>query len=239
MNSKHIQLATQVSNQSYANILLSANALPRNANHLEDLAKDFDEDDNRFGAYVVEIRDYLDQPHLSRPLCVMVGGYQTVVRAALCLAPVAELIYEMKNKRRGGPSNYIHIIKVPTSFDFLEGLHRDDGQYMSFLEFSNSRTPVDTNVLLSEYTGDDADNEDHIKGFLYGEEHHKILITECDHTDICAVKYDELYFGEEDQDEAEAVAYRCYLNSKGFYADATLRDHFSRPLGKRRASLTY
>lgn len=235
---RYLELATNVSNQSYGNVLLSAFALPRNKRQLEDIAKTFDTDDNRYGVFLVEIRNQ-QNAHITTPVAIMQGDYQTVLRAALCLAPVAELYYALPHNRRNLLENSVHVIRVPTGFDFMEIVHKDDGKFMSFAEFSASRTAVDTNMLLSEYTGDDADNEDHIKGFLYGEENYKILITECDHTDICAVKYDDLYFGEEDQDEAEAVAYRCYLNSKGYYADATLRDHFTRPLGKRRVSLTY
>lgn len=235
---RYLELATNVSNQSYCNVLLSALALPRNKRQLEDIAKTFDTEDNRYGVFVVEIRN--DQnAHITTPVAIMAGEYQTVLRAALCLAPVAELYYKLPHNRRNCLENSVHIIRVPSGFDFMEFVHKDDGQFMSFAEFSASRTAMDPNALNSDYTGDDADNEDHIKGFLYGEENYKILITECDHTDICAVKYGDLIFGEENQDEAEAVAYRCYLNSKGYYSDATLADHFDRPLARRRVSLTY
>lgn len=234
---KHIQLATAVSNQSYGNVLLSAFALPRNAKYLEDLAKTFDTEDDRWGVFVVELRTE-QNANITIPVAVMMGDYQTVLRAAICLAPVAELYYRVKNKRHM-LENYMNIIRVPTSFDFMEYKYKDDGKYMSFVEFSASRAALPESDLNSEFTGDDEDNEDHIKGFIYGEDFHRILITECEHTDICAVKYNDLYFGEEDQDEAEAVAYRCYLNSKGFYDDHLLASHFNRPLGKRRQSITH
>lgn len=235
---RYLELATKVSNQSYGNVLLSAFALPRNVRQLEDIAKTFDTEDNRYGVFLVEIRNQ-QNAHITTPVAIMMGDYQTVLRAALCLAPVAELYYQLPHNRRNLLENNVHIIRVPTGFDFMEVVHKDDGQFMSFVEFSETRTALGASDLNSEYTGEDRDNEDHIKGFLYGEDFHKILITECDHTDICAVKYNDFYFGEEDADEAEAVAYRCYLNSKGYYADAVLADHFTRPLGKRRVSLTY
>lgn len=235
---KHLQLATAVSNQSYANVLLSAFALPRNAKYLEDLAQTFeDADDTRWAVYVVELRTE-PNPNITIPVAVMMGEFRDVLRAAICLEPVALAYYNAKRLRRS-LEDCMNIIRVPTSFDFMEIKHKDDGKFMSFVEFSNSRRPLPENELNSDYTGSDIDNEDHIKGFVYGEENFNVLITECDHTDMCSVVCDDFSFAEEDQDEAEAVAYRCYLNSKGYYADATLAEHFNRPLGKRRTSITY
>jgi hypothetical protein len=230
---KYLQLATTVSNQSYANLLLSEYALPRNERGLEDIANMFDDSDKRFGAWIVLIRDQ-NNAQITTPVCTMVGDYFNVLRAAFCLQPVAEMF----NRHRQRVPGYVQITRIPSSFDFLDVLHRDDGQYMSFVEWAETRRE-NKDRLNSEYTGIDSDDADHIKGYVYGPEGYEILITECDHTDIVALRYEDFYFGEENQDEAEAIGYRCYLNMLGYYNDELLKEHFPHPFRQRRSSITY
>lgn len=229
----HLHLATTVSKQSYANILLSEYALPRNARGLEDIAKMFDDSDNRFAAWVVLIRDQ-NNAQITTPVCTMVGDYQDVLRAAFCLQPVAE----MYNRHRQRVPGYVQISRVPSSFDFLNVIYREDNNYLSFVEWAETRRE-NNDRLNSEFTGVDGDDEDHVKGFVYGPAGYEILLTECGHTDIVGLRYEDYYFGEENQDEAEAIAYRCYLNMLGYYADDLLKEHFPHPFRQRRTSITY
>lgn len=227
----HLHLATTVSNQSYANILLSDFALPHNAKHLEDVANLFDDDDTRFGAFMVAVRDQ-QNAQITTPVCAMVGDYQTVLRAALCLQPVAEMYHRHRQRVAG----YVQITRVPSSFDFLNVMHRDDGQYLSFVEWAATRRE-NKDRCNAEFTGIDQDDFDGIKGFIYGPPGYELLILEDD--DLVIVRFEDFVFAEESQDEAEAVAYRCYLNMLGFYSDDLLKTHFTRPLGPRRVTLTY
>ena len=231
---EHIELAKRVSIQSLGNILLSHLSTPANARYLERAAELFDAPKNRWGVYVIEVRDYEENIHLTRPVAIMQGYYQTVLRAALCLQPVTRLLL----KHRDNVEDYVHVITVPSSLESMAPITNDEPKFLSYPEFVATRHEL-TDRANSEFTGDDRDDQEHVKGWLYGEPGYDFLIAECGHSDLCIVRHGNFSFAEENQDEAEAVLYRCYMNAKHILSDEDLECHFDRPLRKRRVSLTY
>jgi hypothetical protein len=233
----YITMAERISVQSYGRILLNHLSLPENERYLEELAATFDMRQN-FGVFLVEMRnpDFLVQ-EVTVPVGVFCGAYMDVLRATLCLSVVSDLHNRLKGIRpRPDLEEWINIIEVPTSFDFNMSKFHDDAPFMSYPEFVASRVELPS---ISQFTGDHEDDAVSMTGFRYGEVANYIYITECSDTDLVTVKYDDMIFRDESDEEVVAVAYRCYLNSKGLYDDQELRRHFSFAMAPRRVSITY
>lgn len=227
----HIQTAHRISMQSSGAILMSAFSLPEMQRKLEEIVEFFgDWYYNAYGQWVVSVCDGIICPQETPvPVAVIVGKYEDAVRAAFCLQPVAALYNKHRQRVRGFVR--FHRVEIMSSIPT---------EFMSFPEFVASRRgSVDD--LNSQWTGEPNDDEDHVKGFFYGPERHRILLTENEHTDMVGLVYGDFGYADENQTELEALAYRCYLNSIGVLSDDELRPFFKAPFpnSTRRETLTY
>jgi len=230
---KHVNWAHAVSHQSHGRILLSEFSLPDYQRNMEEMVNLFEEDD-RFGMWVISIRNNRANLSETKAIATMLGNHDDVLKAAFCLQPVADLYHEHRQRIPG----YVHLTWTPSNHEFLNTTIRGENDFMSFPEFVATRRENVTDAN-SSWTEDERDDEDHVKGFFYGPENFRVLITECDHTDMVGVTYQDWAHREENLTEMEAVAYRCYLHSVGVLNDDELRVFFPAPFRTRRVSLTY
>lgn len=230
---KHVDWAYAVSLQSLGSVLMSEFSLPDYQHNLDGIVDMFDEDD-RFGMWAVSVRDNRANISETKVIAVLFGEHDDVLKAALCLHPVAELYHEHRQRLPG----YVHLTWAPTNFESPSLPLHSEREFLSFPDFVATRRENVTDAN-SNWTDDDRDDEDHVKGFFYGPENLRILITECEHTDMVAVAYQDWAYREENQTEIEALAYRCYLHSLNVLDDNELRVFFPAPFRTRRTSLTY
>ena len=231
----HVQVAHHISMLSSGTILMSAFSLPEMQRKLDEIVELFgDWDSADYGQWVVSVRSETDSVTDNRspvqPVAVIVGEYDDAIRTAFCLQPVAQ----MYNKHKQRVSAFVRFHKLGV-------MSTNISPFMSFPEFVASRRE-NVDELNSQWTGEPCDDEDHVKGFFYGPEEHRIMITENEHTDMVGLVYAEFGYAEENQLELESLAYRCYLNSVGVLSEDELRTFFKAdfPLHRtRRVPLTY
>lgn len=228
---QHVQTAHHISVLSSGAILMSAFSLPEMQPKLEEIVELFDDwEYAEYGQWIVSVIKDIDNPREAPlPVAVIVGEYADAVRTAFCLQPVAS----MYNKHRQRVTGYVRFHKLGVMSDRTS-------PFMSFPEFVASRRES-VDYLNSQWTGEPNDDEDHVKGFFYGTDNHRILLTENEHTDMVGLVYMDFGYAEENQTELEALAYRCYLNSIGVLSDDELRPFFKAPFpnSTRRETLTY
>lgn len=231
----HIHFAHAVCHQSHGAVLMSEFSLPDYQRELQEVVNEWIDDmNNDFGMYVIEVYDYAHDETLRRPLASVLGRRHDVMRTALCLHPVSKLY----RKHRQRFEDFVSVVKVPTNHDFLSHTFKDQNDFMSFPEFVASKRE-NVSECNSSWTGNERDDADHIKGYFYGPENFRILLTFDDHTDLIGLSYQDWGYAEENETELEALAYRCYLHAKRVISDDELRKFFPLPLRARRESITY
>lgn len=229
---KHIQYAQAISLDSRARILMSEYSLPDHARALEDIAQTFDDDD-RTGTWLITYTTSAKEDFA--PLAVVAGKYDEVVRTAICLQPIAEVYHKVGKNL----PNYVVVFRLATNFSGVNLIQPDDeSPFMSFPEFVATQRENNEDVN-SVWTDNEQDDEDHVKGYFYGKDHYRVLLTVCEHTDMVGLVYQDWFYSEENMIEMQALAYRCYLHTLGMITDDELKVHFPHPFRVCRVALTY
>lgn len=232
----HVQNAHIISINSDAKHIMSELSLPDYAPCLNEIVKEFDEDD-RSGTWVISIREARDIPFA--PFIVMHGLHEDALKTAFCLQKVADLYHKTPRMI----TELVRIVRYAANFDFVgrEPQLDDSNYFMSFPEFVASRRE-NVDDANSNWTTEPNDDQDHIKGFFYGPQNYRVLLTENEYTDDVGLVYQDWGYSDNNQIELEAMAYRCYLHALGYLNDDDLRDIFPHPFrNERRYSkrLTY
>lgn len=219
----YVKMANDLSRRSFGDLTLGRYALTRNETFLETLIADekFDIAD-RQGAFLIGLSHTADKS-CSEDIGVLIGNERTVLRAALCLTKVMRAIAEGRQRKR--PAREVLVLRfLPANLESPQpGLIND---HLSFDDFVEGRRNWPCDRSLAWFTSVSEDDDDQITGAFYGDEEHQILVMADGSTDEYRIRYNDLERKDDDEEEMEALAYCCYLHSKGLFAIGRLEAHF-------------